>query len=193
MTPIEQMVELTGRQCGQCSLCCKVLRVIELEKPENVWCDHCLPGHGGCSIHPTRPQICRGYYCGWMLSKTVTDEWYPLKSHMVLSIGAHHGLQTVTVTCDLNYPLAWREPPYYAQLKQMSARGLKVAKQEDIHLVHVRSAGRVWLMLPNKDVEITTLSYVLKLVAKGEWDVELFASAEEADARTHELSSPLAV
>jgi hypothetical protein len=185
-------IAVVGRECGQCSLCCKLLKVVELDKPENVWCKHCRPGHGGCSIHPTRPQICRDYYCGWMLSKTVGDEWYPLRSHMVLSLVKINGVQTVNVVVDTSRPLIWLEPPYYGQLKSMATRGLKVNRQEDIHLVQVRSAGRVWLVLPNRDMEITSCSYVIKMTGHGEWDVEQFATAEEASSRVKELATSVA-
>jgi hypothetical protein len=172
-----------GRECGKCSLCCKLLHVIELNKPANQWCGHCKPGHGGCTIHASRPQICRGYFCGWMLTKNVGDEWYPLKSHMVISLAPIGGIQTVTVTVDGNYPLVWREPEYHRQLRALALRGLKVDAPERVHLVQVRVDNRVWLVLPNKDVEITKSSYVLKLNAPGEWDVELFDTEEAAKRR----------
>src|SRR5262249_20143690 len=47
---IEQIDALTKalnlqRQCGDCSLCCKLLNVPEVGKPANDWCPHCRPGH----------------------------------------------------------------------------------------------------------------------------------------------------
>lgn len=180
----------SGRQCGQCSLCCKLLHVIELNKPANEWCPHCKPGRpgGGCTIHETRPPICRGFFCGWMLTPNVGDEWYPLRSRMVLSFAPLGGIQTVTVTVDPKYPEAWTKPPYYPQLKAMAERGLHVAQASEILLVQVRVNNRVWLILPNTDAEITKGSYVLKLNAPGEWDVELFENSEMAAERTAELA-----
>ena len=54
-----------GRACGECSLCCTVLRVDELRKQGGTDCAQQRAG-GGCAIHPTRPQICRGYRCLWL-------------------------------------------------------------------------------------------------------------------------------
>jgi len=180
----------TDRRCGACSLCCKLLHVIELRKPANEWCEHCRPGAGGCSIYQSRPDICRSYFCGWMLSSHVSDAWYPARCHMVLSLGAFDGgIEVVTVTVDEGYPLRWREPPYHGQLRQMAERGLRVDKKEDVRLVQVRVGSRVWLVLPNRDVEISRCSYVLKLVARGEWDVEQYATSEQAGARVQELAS----
>jgi hypothetical protein len=178
----------SGRHCGACSLCCKLLKVIELDKPANQWCGHCRPGRGGCSIYETRPQICRSYYCGWMLSENVSDDWYPLTSRMVLSYAPIGGIQTVTVTVDPRYPEVWTKAPYYPQLKRMAERGLHVVQASEILLVQVRVSNRVWLILPNTDAEITKGSYVLKLNAPGEWDVELFDSSEAAAKRSAELT-----
>ena len=54
-----------GRACGECSLCCTVLRVDELEKPAGRDCAHQRAG-GGCAIHAERPRICRAYHCLWL-------------------------------------------------------------------------------------------------------------------------------
>jgi hypothetical protein len=186
---IADMIERTGRQCGECSLCCKLLHVIELDKPGGQWCPHCRPGAGGCSIYETRPPICRGYYCGWMLSKNVGDEWQPLRAHMVLSYGRLNGIQCVTVTVDPAHPWAWTLDPYHAQLKRMAYHGLHVASAEKIALVQVRTVNRVWLVLPDRDVEITKANYVLKLVAAGQWDVELFDTEGEARERVEVLAT----
>lgn len=176
-----------GRDCGNCSMCCKLLHVIELDKPANQWCEHCRPGRGGCSIYDTRPHICRNFACGWLMSATVGPEWYPLLSHMILSLGVFNGVQTVTVTVDPKFPWMWKEYPYYLQLKQMAQRGLHIKSADDILLVHVRCNDRVWLLLPNDDIEITHGSYIMKCVADGEWAVEQFSSNAEAEARAVEL------
>jgi hypothetical protein len=65
---ISERVAITGRTCGDCSLCCKLINVREpLNKPRDVWCQHCRPGKGGCSIYDTRPDVCRGFACDWLV------------------------------------------------------------------------------------------------------------------------------
>ena len=54
------------RVCGDCSLCCTVLRVDELRKLGGVPCLHQNPSGPGCSIHAERPGVCRGYHCLWL-------------------------------------------------------------------------------------------------------------------------------
>ena len=53
------------RRCGNCSLCCTVAGVQELEKPPFTRCRHLAAGHG-CGIYPDRPTACREFKCGWL-------------------------------------------------------------------------------------------------------------------------------
>ena len=169
-------------------MCCKLLHVIELEKPANKWCEHCRPGCGGCTIYETRPQICRSYACGWLMLSNVSDEWYPMLLHMILSLGVINGIQTVTVTVHPKHPQMWKEQPYYSQLKQMSRRGLNVDDPKDILLLHVRVNNRVWMMTPDDDVEITRGSYIVKMRSLGHWEIEQFHSSRQAEERVAELT-----
>lgn len=62
-------IPITINHCGTCSMCCKLMAVPELDKPQFKWCDKCAPGKGGCTIHETRPDVCRGYECVWLQSQ----------------------------------------------------------------------------------------------------------------------------
>lgn len=82
-----------SRSCGECSLCCTILRVEELAKPAGVDCLHqrsvgpdgrhpaggtratgAASPVGGCGIYATRPPICRGYRCLWLQGGLKDDE-----------------------------------------------------------------------------------------------------------------------
>jgi Fe-S-cluster containining protein len=66
----------TGRRCGDCSLCCKLLKVEEFVdpndqtseltfyKPELKWCPQCTKP--GCAIYETRPVACKTFRCAWL-------------------------------------------------------------------------------------------------------------------------------
>jgi hypothetical protein len=61
--------ELTpNRECGECSLCCKLVLVREDEtgflKPEGAWCQHSTKT--SCKIYDERPKPCRGFSCVWL-------------------------------------------------------------------------------------------------------------------------------
>jgi hypothetical protein len=58
----------SGRACGSCTLCCKVIAVADFDKLPGVWCPHCVRGKG-CGIYETRPTDCRTFFCEWMLDK----------------------------------------------------------------------------------------------------------------------------
>ena len=75
------------RACGDCSLCCTVLRVDELKKLGGLPCVHQDVEKRGCSIHPRRPPICRAYRCLW-LSGGLGEEDRPDKTGAVLDVVA---------------------------------------------------------------------------------------------------------
>ena len=39
-----------ARQCGDCSLCCKVLGIPELNKPKDAWCPQLCAAGTGCRM-----------------------------------------------------------------------------------------------------------------------------------------------
>ena len=58
--------DVADRVCGECSLCCTVLRVDPLAKLAGTPCTHLGRGGAGCSIYAARPPICREYRCLWL-------------------------------------------------------------------------------------------------------------------------------
>ena len=64
----------TGRRCGECSLCCTVLRVDELRKLGGTPCAHLAGADSGCGIYTTRPAICRAYRCAWLRGAFRADD-----------------------------------------------------------------------------------------------------------------------
>jgi len=79
-----------GRECGTCTLCCKVAAVEEVDKRNGVWCLHCVSGKR-CTIYQQRPPSCRSFYCQWMVEKGLGLEWKPERAKFALvktTIGA---------------------------------------------------------------------------------------------------------
>src|SRR5690348_640573 len=74
---------VAGRQCGTCTLCCKVAAVDEISKPNGVWCRHCTKGRR-CSVYEVRPLSCRSFYCQWMLERSLGPEWKPERAKFAL-------------------------------------------------------------------------------------------------------------
>jgi hypothetical protein len=139
-----------ARTCGQCSLCCKLARVDELDKPAGVWCRHCAPGRGGCTIYETRPDVCRNWACSWIVDSRLGPEWYPLTSKMVLCI--ENSGNRLCVLVEPSHADAWRREPYYGQLKLWSREAVEARRQ-----VVVFIKKRVIVILPDKDADLGDL------------------------------------
>lgn len=87
--------------CGTCTLCCKLLAVKELGKPINKWCEFCTPGQG-CNIYSARPNSCREFECGWLLSN-LPMEFRPDHLHLVIT-GEDNKIGAAVVHQDPKYP-----------------------------------------------------------------------------------------
>jgi Fe-S-cluster containining protein len=75
------------RSCGECTLCCTLLRVDELRKLGGSPCVHLRrpPEAPGCGVHAHRPRICRAYACVW-LSGALDEEDRPDRLGAVLDL-----------------------------------------------------------------------------------------------------------
>jgi hypothetical protein len=120
-----------GRKCGSCSLCCKLLDIEDedITKPAHTWCQHCRPGHGGCSIYRQRPLVCRAFACQWLIDGLFGDEWMPTRSKMVLRMKP--GPEQMALFVYVDDPAVWRRSPYLDQLRERSARMRVVIRYRD--------------------------------------------------------------
>lgn len=109
------------RQCGTCTLCCKLIPVADINKPANTRCRH--QRMTGCKIYSTRPNACRLWNCRWLVEAEATaDLSRPDRSHYVIDVmpdyvrlrnketGAFDELPVLQVWCDPAYPQAHRDP-----------------------------------------------------------------------------------
>ena len=76
----EGMVLVTGRECGECTVCCTWLAINkpEVQKQPGATCKHCTGQ--GCGIYETRYPICRDYYCAWRGMDIFDESWRPDRS-----------------------------------------------------------------------------------------------------------------
>ena len=144
----------SGRECGSCSLCCRVLEIAELNKPAHTWCRHCRPGKGGCSIYADRPPVCRGFACMWLLDASWPEHWFPQRARMVIYGTVQHGERTITINVDQRYPNRWREEPYYSDIRWLALSGLK-QDDGDRFATRVVVGARSWLILPHREIELS--------------------------------------
>lgn len=104
-----------GRECGSCTLCCKLLRVEELDTPPGQWCPHC-DVKAGCTIYQQRPTECRQFYCEYLLDPALGEHWKPARCKMVVVFEEH--LNALVIHVDPDRPHGWRAEPYYSQIRR---------------------------------------------------------------------------
>lgn len=108
------------RQCGDCTLCCKVMAIEELAKRANIWCPHCDPRHG-CLVYAGRPAECRSFDCLWLIDDRFGQHWKPNKSKLVLTT-SRDGIE---IRCDQGFPDAWRKEPFRSEIRTLAESGDK--------------------------------------------------------------------
>jgi uncharacterized protein len=74
-----------SRTCGECTLCCKVLGVGELNKPSGRQCDLVQIGKG-CGDYENRPQSCHDFECLWLVSTIMPDTMRPDRTKAVFTL-----------------------------------------------------------------------------------------------------------
>src|SRR5262249_4536517 len=142
-----QALVVPGRACGNCSLCCKLLRIDELKKPAGTWCPHCAPGRGGCKIYPNHPQECQRFYCSWLISDDLGPEWRATTCKVV--VFSEGDGNRVAVHVDPGFPDAWQQEPYYSQFKEWSRTAVDEMRQVVVYL-----RKKAIVILPNKEVDL---------------------------------------
>lgn len=50
-----------SNSCGDCTVCCELWAISELNKPKHEMCSHCTGT--GCGNYQQRPDACKGYEC----------------------------------------------------------------------------------------------------------------------------------
>lgn len=114
-------MESAERSCGECGMCCKLLSAPSLGKPPRKWCTHFRRGKG-CDIYEDRPNECRGFNCGWLLTPALPDEWRPDRAGFLL----HQDAGRVIVEVDPSTPQAWKKAPFETTLRGWAAAGTEV-------------------------------------------------------------------
>jgi hypothetical protein len=55
------------RVCGECTVCCIIPSIPELEKPKYTPCKNLCAT--GCGIYPDRPPACSEFECAWLMDE----------------------------------------------------------------------------------------------------------------------------
>lgn len=124
-----------NRQCGGCTLCCKLLPVRELHKGAGERCQHQRAGRG-CAIYraPNMPLSCALWSCRWLSRDDTGGLSRPDRAHYVLDImpdyitatdnatGNSQTVECIQIWVDPKYPGAHRDPALRAYLYEQAAK-----------------------------------------------------------------------
>jgi hypothetical protein len=146
MQPAAPLEIVPGRSCEGCTMCCKVLGIAALQKPVQEWCSHCTIGKG-CRIYETRPAECARFYCSYLLTGDLGEEWKPANCRMVLGYEQH--ANRIVVHVDASRADAWKKEPFYAQIKTWAKGAARIGGQ-----VVVWQGLDAIVVLPDRDVNL---------------------------------------
>ena len=135
---------MPGRDCTDCTLCCTILGIQELNKPPGVECPH-VKTHVGCTIYERRPRVCAAFYCGFLHQPDLAAHWRPKRSRMVLRF--EDEARRIEAHVDPAKPDAWRKEPYYSELKAWARISAPLRRQ----VIVCVSQDDVIAILPDRD------------------------------------------
>jgi hypothetical protein len=123
----------TGRRCGGCTLCCKLLPNPALNKPANKQCHHARTGKG-YAIYSRRPMGCQLWSCRWKSDPSTAGMPRPDRCHYVIdcqddyitwqdaATGKQGKIGAFQIWVDPAFPDAHRAPELRAWMERMSAK-----------------------------------------------------------------------
>jgi hypothetical protein len=135
-----------GRECGKCSMCCKLMEIKELEKPAGAWCSHVRKGNG-CAVYAQRPPSCAAFGCGYLHWSLAGDHWLPSKCKMVI---VAEDDSRMAIHVDPNMPNVWKSEPYYTDLKRWAWQ----AAEHQFQQIVVVIGRKMIAILPDRDVDL---------------------------------------
>ncbi len=135
-----------GRHCGSCTLCCKVLTVEKINKPNGQWCQHCIQGRG-CAIYSDRPNECQQFQCGYLMWPALGPHWLPARSKLVVALKPDG--KEIVVHVDPGVPNAWRAEPYHTEIRSLASHATRAT-----YTVFVQIGRRVIAVFPDHEVDL---------------------------------------
>jgi hypothetical protein len=122
------------RQCGGCTLCCKLVPVPSIDKGAGVRCRHQRSGKG-CAVYarPNMPLDCQLWSCRWLTEDDTADLSRPDRAHYVIDIMPDFVTMTyegepprrvpvVQIWIDPKFPDAHRDPALRAFIARRGER-----------------------------------------------------------------------
>jgi hypothetical protein len=144
----------TGRQCGDCQLCCKLLPVTTLDKGANQRCRHQRVGKG-CMVYRRLEQIapeCRLWSCAWLVDPEAAGLRRPDRGHYVVDTFPDFILQTNDAGEQIRHPViqVWLDPAYPDAHRDSKLRAY-IEKRNMLALIRIGSRDGFILSPPGRN------------------------------------------
>lgn len=131
-------MDIPGKACGACNMCCKVLDIEELNKPAGPLCPNCIAG-SGCAIYSSRPDVCRDYVCLWKSERALSPQLRPDRVGTILM--EDEDSDEYRAVCDPDKPFAWRNPLVFKHLVAIAKTGRTVVAKAGLKSWRIRETG----------------------------------------------------
>lgn len=119
------------RDCGECSECCILYRIEDLDKQSNIRCSH-LKCNGHCSIYDDRPPVCKEFLCTWKKGKHLTEDERPDKLGVIFRWrppdGRAKGFRRM-IMANAPAPWNWQKSSWRPNEDLVNYKALEVAKR----------------------------------------------------------------
>jgi hypothetical protein len=118
-----------GRQCGKCTLCCRLLPVPEMKKPGGERCKH-QSFSKGCAVYRKAgfPASCLFWSCRWLTDPDTAGLSRPDRSHCVIDVMTDsvtldgRPVPSIQIWVDPAFRDAWRSPEMKAYIAMVGLR-----------------------------------------------------------------------
>jgi len=131
-------MDIPGKACGACNMCCKVLEIEEINKPAGPYCPNCNVGTG-CAIYASRPTVCRDYECLWKSDRGMSAQMRPDRIGTILM--EDEDSEEYRAVCDPEKPFAWRNPLVFKHLVAIAKSGRVVVAKAGLKSWRIRDSG----------------------------------------------------
>lgn len=124
---------VVNRHCGECTACCTLLGVPELEKARYTPCEH--DTGKSCGIYEQRPPSCRAFQCIWLQGLVPLEE-RPDKTGIIWSV-------TVPKPGKPQYPVAMEVTDGASKVEPALSMILKVTERTPVIIVNSSNKRRL--------------------------------------------------
>ena len=108
--------------CGDCTECCTVLPIQEIQKHAGKTCENCVLSKG-CSIYATRPKSCVNFNCNYLVESSVPSVMRPDKSGIIFEFITENVMLGTRRFSRLD---AWQDDATLKYMRGLNVRGVSI-------------------------------------------------------------------